>query len=78
MSSIIDRLIYQMVKSAVVVASSCKQVMKMARVHGVTLSNTERCVIDHAHLQNHRPKENCIPTASELFGVCSFVIHRVS
>jgi len=39
--------------------------MKMEQVRGVTLYNTERYVIDHAHLQNHRPKENCIQTASE-------------
>ena len=48
--------------------------MKMEQVLGVTSSSTERYVIDHAHLQNHRPKENSIQTASELFGVCIFTV----
>jgi len=39
--------------------------MKTEPVLGVTLSNTEHYVIDLAHLQNHRPKENYIQTASE-------------
>jgi len=65
---------YRMLRNAVVVASSCRQAMKMEPVHGVMLSSTELCAIDHVHLQNHRPKENCIPTASELYGVCTSVM----
>jgi len=69
--------IYRMVKSAVVLLSSCRQAMKMEPVHGVMLSSIERCVIDLVHLQNHRPKENCIQTASELFGVSTSVMSTV-
>ena len=57
---------------------SCRQVTTMESVRGVTLSSTERSVIDHVRLQNHRPKENYIPRASELFGVGTFVMSPIS
>ena len=65
-----NRLIGRVGTQGELLCYSCRQVMKTDQVLGVMLSNTERCVIDHAHLQNHRQKENCIPTASESFGVC--------
>lgn len=57
---------------------SCRQATKMVPVRGVMSSNTEHCVTDHAHHQNLKPKENCILTASELFGVCTFMVSPIS
>jgi len=56
-------------------ANSCRQVMRMELVRGVTLCSIELSAIDHVRRPHLRPKENCILITSELCGVSTtFVI----